>query len=245
MLKYYENVTPEDMFRAFQAQYLTSRGWTNSVETMEAIDQHGPVPWYTYPALSVLKQIIKPQYRVFEYGSGNSSLWWGHRVTEVISVEHDSAWADQVRSQATARNTIHNITMGAPIDPEDEAELEKFFSSGLAPAPGPDEGQNFRAGLLSEPFKAYASQLLKHPHGYFDIIVVDGMARVMTAWLAGQYVKPGGFIIFDNSDRDFYQQGYDILIGQGFTRIDFWGPGPINPYEWCTSIFTKTLDIFR
>ena len=30
----------------------------------------------------------------------------------------------------------------------------------------------------------------------------------------------------------------------GFRRIDYYGPGPVNRQEWCTSLFVKSLDVF-
>jgi hypothetical protein len=30
----------------------------------------------------------------------------------------------------------------------------------------------------------------------------------------------------------------------GFKRIDFYGPGPVNRLEWCTSLFVRDLNVF-
>jgi len=76
------------------------------------------------------------------------------------------------------------------------------------------------------------------------MFIVDGMARVLSAWLAAQHVKETGFILFDDSGRGAYTKGYEILDKAGFRRIDFWGSRPKSTRESCTSIFTKTLSIF-
>ena len=34
--------------------------------------------------------------RLFEYGSGGSTLWWASRVKEIFSVEHDKYWFQKV-----------------------------------------------------------------------------------------------------------------------------------------------------
>lgn len=70
------------------------------------------------------------------------------------------------------------------------------------------------------------------------------MARSLSAWLAAKYVTPGGFVLFDNSDRWQYNAGYRALAAQGFHRLDYYGPGPVNVIEWCTSIFAKSLEPF-
>jgi hypothetical protein len=68
------------------------------------------------------------------------------------------------------------------------------------------------------------------------------MARVLSAWLAARYVNPKGFVVFDNSNRPQYNDGYAALIDSGFKRIDFYGPNPVNYIESCTSIFARDLD---
>ena len=57
-----------------------------------------PIPWYTYPAIEYLSQLDYSNKRVFEYGSGNSSLFWSKRAKEVISVESSSQWYELIKS---------------------------------------------------------------------------------------------------------------------------------------------------
>jgi hypothetical protein len=73
----------------------------------------------------------------------------------------------------------------------------------------------------------------------FDIIVIDGREKVQCSINSLSTLKENGVIIWDNSDRTIYSEGYNFLISNGFKRIDFWGIGPINFYSWCTSIFYK------
>lgn len=73
----------------------------------------------------------------------------------------------------------------------------------------------------------------------FDIIVIDGRDRVNCCRNSLGALKPGGAIIWDNSDRPDYREGYDFLRDKGFKRLDFGGMGPINPDAWCTSVFYR------
>lgn len=76
---------------------LTEYGWPESFYAQQAINREKePIPWYTYPCIVFLESRLKPSFRVFEYGCGNSSLWYSSRVAEVISVEHDEGWADKI-----------------------------------------------------------------------------------------------------------------------------------------------------
>ena len=71
------------------------------------------------------------------------------------------------------------------------------------------------------------------------------MARAPAAWVAAQFVRPDGFIVFDNADRWQYQAGYAALAAAGFARLDFYGTRPILVDEGCTAIFARSLDWAR
>jgi hypothetical protein len=73
----------------------------------------------------------------------------------------------------------------------------------------------------------------------FDVVVIDGKDRVNCAKNSLSALKRDGVIVWDNSDRLGYQEGYNHLLDNGYKRIDFYGMGPINPMAWCTSIFYK------
>lgn len=74
-------------------QYATMRDW-------DSIDAEGsPIPWYSYPAIEYLKQFDFSEKRVFEFGSGNSTIFWAGRSKLVVSVEDDRAWFDKTASK--------------------------------------------------------------------------------------------------------------------------------------------------
>lgn len=51
-----------------------------------------PIPWYTYSCLEYISQFDFIDCNVFEYGSGNSTLFWSKRAKSIQSVEHDVNW---------------------------------------------------------------------------------------------------------------------------------------------------------
>src|SRR2546430_9982143 len=55
----------------------------------------GDSPWMTFAAIRFLDRLLTKEMRVFEYGSGGSSLFFSRRVREVVSVEHDGAWENR------------------------------------------------------------------------------------------------------------------------------------------------------
>jgi hypothetical protein len=238
-----EYLHASDRVSLFSKSYLTKVGWFRSLQGIPT-NNDGLVPWITYPAFRQLKRIVRPEFRVFEFGCGASSVWWANQVSEVVSVEHDAVWAARVISEKPKNLTVTVRQMNAPLDEAPAAALEAFFSGAPDLPTSGDMNHNIMHGLLCREFLAYAAELARYPAGHFDVIVVDGMARSLTAWLAGQFVKPGGFILFDNADRWQYNAGYRALASQGFRRLDYYGPGPVNVLEWCTSIFAKNLDAF-
>ncbi|MEO0055654.1 MAG: hypothetical protein RLZZ50_1601 [Verrucomicrobiota bacterium] len=64
------------------------------------VDARGePLPWFTYPAIEFLGQFDLGAKRVFEFGAGNSTLYWGARCAEVVSVESDPGWHSHLDSR--------------------------------------------------------------------------------------------------------------------------------------------------
>jgi hypothetical protein len=86
---------------------IRAEGWDLSHRSGRPVDRTGaPVPWYTYPCRDFLERRLRSSFRVFEYGSGNSTLWYAGRVGNVTSVEHDADWAREVSARAPDNVTI-------------------------------------------------------------------------------------------------------------------------------------------
>ncbi len=81
-------------------------GHLRSTFKYEAIDNFGhPIPWYTYPAIEYIKQLDFSNKTVFEYGSGNSSLFWAGIAKSVISIEENEHWYKKL----TESNKYNNL----------------------------------------------------------------------------------------------------------------------------------------
>src|SRR5438105_11596179 len=66
-------------------------------------------PWLTFSAIDKIERVIVEHMHVVEYGSGGSTLFWSYHVKEVISVEHDRAWYNRMRTELDAPQT-KNLT---------------------------------------------------------------------------------------------------------------------------------------
>jgi hypothetical protein len=73
----------------------------------ECVDKSGgPIPWYTYPSIEYLGQLDFRDKAVFEWGSGSSSMCWAKRAGQVLSVEDNEVWYQNVKSQQRANQQI-------------------------------------------------------------------------------------------------------------------------------------------
>lgn len=229
----YPDISLDRMEAMLRRDYLRTSGWLESAERRLPVRDGQPLPWFTYGAIDFLSRAITPDLSVFEYGGGNSTLWWSGQVRHVSTVEHDRDFTRYLTEQTPTNLDIRCL--------EDGAEIPVSLQDMAAAAPQLHEPERtpkaLRSGQINLGFEAYALSLLNPIEPPHDIVVIDGMARNLCTWAAIQHFRRRGFIVFDNSDRDTYQTAYDMLADSGYRRIDFWGLGPINPYGWCTSVF--------
>jgi predicted O-methyltransferase YrrM len=228
-------------------ELLKTIGWVETMRRGEIVDAQGsPIPWITYSARYQLEKWLRPSDKVFEYGSGYSSLWFAKRVAEVKSVEHDSLWVTKLHASPDRnRDTIPNHHL-ALILPHQQATDDQLSIVDQYPFNQWEKEKNLYSnrlawedGYIEQPFLAYALEITKYPQAYFDVVFVDGMARRLCLWLAAQYVNPQGCIILDNADRSFYEPACQILEQAGFLRMDHFGIGPLNKDPWITAFFVR------
>ncbi len=82
-------------------------GQWRSIREGKAVDAFGqPVPWYTYPAIEYLRSFAFKECDVFEFGSGNSSLFWAHRSRSIISVEDNAEWFQFVNKRSESNQLV-------------------------------------------------------------------------------------------------------------------------------------------
>lgn len=178
------------------------------------------VPWFPHKATEFLLDILKPNMRVFEWGSGESTVFSAKRVTEIISVEHNKKCFFDLGELLIQ----HGITNCIPlyILPEggeighDNSCPAAYFSGGFP-------GFNFRK---------YASAINQYKEP-FDLIVIDGRARPSCILHGYKRVTPGGFLLLDNSDRDYYHPTMELV--KNWEKHIFFDHGPYlrDPWE-CT-----------
>jgi hypothetical protein len=68
-----------------------------SLAGRKLLNMHPQVPWISYDARSLLARLLPKEAAVLEFGSGNSTLWFGRHFKNVFSVEHDAEWHGRVQ----------------------------------------------------------------------------------------------------------------------------------------------------
>jgi len=186
----------------------------------------GAEPWIPFNAMEYLDGILKPWMTVFEWGSGGSTVCFAMRTQRVLSVEHDADWASEVGRELKKRD-IENCTIF--LIPFDEGAMKQDISSPTAYYENEYRDCNFLD---------YASFIDGESDGSIDLVFVDGQARPSCIAHAVPKIRPGGWLILDNSDRDYYLKDVGKLL-DSWTRLNFHGPGPRNPYEWSCAFWRK------
>lgn len=92
------------------AYFALQTGHFRSALTSKAVDRSGePVPWYTYPAIELLRAKSFAGKRVLEFGAGQSTIWWARQAEEIVSFEGNSAWCKYVRTRIRANASLHLV----------------------------------------------------------------------------------------------------------------------------------------
>ena len=149
----------------------------------ELINEEISKPWMTDNETNLLKSYLKKDMIVFEWGCGGSTLEFSKFVKEYYSVEHDFEWYKLI-SKNIQKNT-------------------KLYYS-------PPETQNldwqprFEEGDYNN-FKNYVNQInaIASFDKKFDLIVIDGRARVDCAIEALPHLSEKGVIINNDFVREY------------------------------------------
>jgi tRNA A58 N-methylase Trm61 len=75
-------------------------------------------PWLVPAAVQFLGTILRPDFVVFETGSGGSTLWLADRVSKVFSFEHDAEWFNEINKEIKKKNIQNVVLTLAPDYPK-------------------------------------------------------------------------------------------------------------------------------
>ena len=105
---------------------------------------------------------------------------------------------------------------------EHDAEWLKVLGSALTPS---IRHQMIPVDLAERGGRSYVEAIRDYPDESIDVVVVDGRHRVDCAEEAAAKIRRGGILIFDDIDRERYQDVFRILANWPATRVDGLCPG--------------------
>lgn len=176
------------------------------------------VPWWTYDAIDEVETWLTARsrpVRVFEWGSGASTIWLARRADEVHSVEHHRGFGEHLEPSLTPYPNIR-FRIVEPV------------ATTTPTVPSAKEGNG---GL---DFADYV-RAIDAVDGAFDLIVIDGRAREACLGPAIERLADDGIIVFDNTRRRRYREaiGSAPVVARRFAGLT-----PTLPYPDETSILT-------
>lgn len=202
-----------DLLRGYRPWHRTQRTTAFSLQD--------PLPWLPFSAISMLERILEPDARVFEYGSGGSTLFFAQRVQQVFSVEHNRDWwveTTQVLTERGCRNAEVRL-----IEPEPESKAAS------ADAADPSAYISSDKHFATHSWKAYAGAIDTFPADHFDVVVIDGRVRPSCFQHAVSRVRPEGYLVLDNAERPHYRSIHSAMERAGWQAWYCHGPVPFIP----------------
>lgn len=186
------------------------------------------MPWINYEAQIYLNALVKPGMKVFEWGSGGSTLFWADHCEQVISVEHDRQWY-KILSEILASEGEKNVVYRNVLPEETEESLNYRIHI------------DFASGSINGyQWVNYVRQIAEFPDEYFDIILVDGRARNACIFNALPKLKKNGFLIVDNSERKYYTKEFKAIFdGRNWESKVFVAPAPFQHAFTQTTFYRK------
>lgn len=140
-------------------------------------------PYMPELVIDWLESNLNKKMRVFEWGSGGSTLFIANRVKSIVSIEYGKRWYVKLVWHLF-KNRILNCHIKLVLP--DKISQEEYRSSD-------------KYGHLT--FKKFVEAIDSYPDDYFDLIIIDGRVRLKCLEHAKTKVKHGGYILFDDADR--------------------------------------------
>ncbi|MDV3349881.1 hypothetical protein QGP82_14345 [Leptothoe sp. LEGE 181152] len=140
---------------------------------------HPDEPWIAQGAIRWCDKHLTTEHTGLEWGSGRSTLWFSKRLKSLVSIEYNKAWYTELSSQLNVKQ-IPNVDLRY-------IELDHPLN---APTPA-HYGSNPKYVKVSEEFEDET----------LDFVVVDGHYRQACILSAIPKIKPGGFLLVDNTNR--------------------------------------------
>lgn len=150
------------------------------------------VPLMNLRARAHLDRLLRPDWTVLEYGGGGSTAFFLARVARLVTIEHHPGWGE-VLQQRFGEDPRWSLLLRPP------GEVR-----GGDPAV-PEDRTTSHPKMAGRDFTEYVEAIRSAGVEAFDLVLVDGRSRPACLLEAARHVRPGGYLLLDDSWRPHYQ----------------------------------------
>ncbi|MCK9209747.1 MAG: hypothetical protein M0P61_02805 [Ignavibacteriaceae bacterium] len=188
-------------------------------------------PWISFTVIKFLELYLKPNMKVFEYGSGGSTLFFAKRVEKVVSIEHNKLWFEKVNlylQELKLKNIDYKL-----FEPENDSE---FHKKNIA---DPNDYISDDKESIGKNYEKYVKSIEQFPDAYFDVVSIDGRARPSCCKHAISKIKRGGYLVFDNVETKYYAEAIALLMPHEWEVDRYYGLFPFLKHFSMTLLAKK------
>lgn len=151
--------------------------WLSPARRKQARFEHDnpDAPWLVPQSIPVIERILTPDSIGFEWGAGRSTLWFARRARHITSVEGRRDWLDEVAGMVAQAGLSEKVSL----------QLCEVTSE---------------HGFLGSEIARYAGAIDAIADGSLDFALIDGHFRDACTMKVARKVRPGGYVIIDNTE---------------------------------------------
>lgn len=147
---------------------------------------HPDEPWLVRGAVKYCDSVLNKDMVVFEWGSGRSTAWFAKRSKKVVSIEYNPQWFEIVKKDM-AEKGVSNIDLRyIPPDHDLKEPTLRHY----------------------EPMPKYITAIDEFPE--VDFIIVDGHYRRACVNYGMKHLKPGGYLLIDDTYREQNIEDWEV-----------------------------------
>lgn len=167
------------------------------------------LPWFVPESTLYIEWLLKPDFVWFEWWSWRSTIWFAKRVKHITSIESRKSWyvliSDKINEEKLQDKISYNLA---------EVINEYWFTT--------------------KDIILYTSKIDSIVDKSLDFVIVDGLFRVECIKRCLSKIRPGGIIIFDNSDLPEFKKVHVLFKSLNSKTFTNW--------IWETTIFFSKKD---
>lgn len=145
--------------------------------------------WMTREEAASMLEVMRKDMVYLEYGSGGSTLAFAPMAKRAYSIEHDREWCLRMQEKLSIKGLSQRVTYTcAPVD---------RGTGGWGVSHAFEEG-TYRV------FKAYVDAVTALNESVFDVVLIDGRARVACALKVLPYLNDDSLVLLHDARREKY-----------------------------------------